>query len=51
MKDLVELKLCFGIEFARSKEGIVMCQRKYTLELIFELGLGGAKVAGTLLES
>lgn len=27
-----------------------MCQRKYTLELIFELGLGGAKVAGTLLE-
>lgn len=27
-----------------------MCQRKYTLELVSELGLGGAKTAGTPLE-
>jgi len=27
-----------------------MCQRNYSLELISELGLGGAKIAGTPLE-
>ncbi|XP_019223318.1 PREDICTED: uncharacterized protein LOC109245077 [Nicotiana attenuata] len=39
-----------GIEFARSKRGILMCQRKHALELISESGLSGAKPAGTPLE-
>lgn len=43
MKDLGELKFFLRIEFARSKKGILMHQRKYTLELVFELGLGAAK--------
>ncbi|XP_070036612.1 uncharacterized mitochondrial protein AtMg00810-like [Nicotiana tomentosiformis] len=50
MKDLGELKFFLGIEFARSSEGIMMCQRKYTLELVSESGLGGAKPVGTPLE-
>nr|XP_016464593.1 PREDICTED: uncharacterized mitochondrial protein AtMg00810-like [Nicotiana tabacum] len=49
MKDLGELKFFLGIEFSRSQEGIVMCQRKYALELVSELGLAGAKPAATPL--
>ncbi|XP_016548115.2 uncharacterized mitochondrial protein AtMg00810-like [Capsicum annuum] len=43
MKDLVELKFFLGIEFTRSKEGILMNQRKYTLEFVSELGPSAAK--------
>lgn len=43
MKDLGPLKFFLGIEFARSKERVIMSQRKYALELISELGLRGAK--------
>jgi len=43
MKDLGELTFFLGIEFARSKEGYVMNQRKYALQLISEIGLSGAK--------
>nr|XP_016493189.1 PREDICTED: uncharacterized mitochondrial protein AtMg00810-like [Nicotiana tabacum] len=50
MKDLGNLKFFLGIDFARSKEGIVMSQRKYALELISESGLWGANPAGTPLE-
>ncbi|XP_075092494.1 retrovirus-related Pol polyprotein from transposon RE1 [Nicotiana tabacum] len=50
MKDLGELKNFLAIEFARSKEGILMFQRKYVLELMSETGLGGAKPSGTPLE-
>nr|XP_016485578.1 PREDICTED: uncharacterized mitochondrial protein AtMg00810-like [Nicotiana tabacum] len=50
MKDLGELEFFLGIEFARSKKGILMCQRKYALELISEAGLGGAKPSGAPLE-
>nr|XP_018627013.1 uncharacterized mitochondrial protein AtMg00810-like [Nicotiana tomentosiformis] len=50
MKDLGELKFFLGIEFSRSQEGIVMCQRKYALELVSELGLAGAKPTATPLE-
>lgn len=38
------------IEFARSDKGIYMCKRKYTLELIAELGLNGSKPSTTPLE-
>ncbi|XP_070008477.1 uncharacterized mitochondrial protein AtMg00810-like [Nicotiana sylvestris] len=50
MKDLGELKFFLGIEFTRSKEGILMCQRKYALELIYETCLGGEKPSGTPLD-
>ncbi|XP_070006057.1 uncharacterized mitochondrial protein AtMg00810-like [Nicotiana sylvestris] len=51
MKDLRDLKYFLGIEVLRSKSGVILNQRKYVLELIFELGLSGAKPASTPLES
>jgi len=43
IKDLGDLKYFLGIEFARSKDGILMHQRKYAVELISTLGFTGAK--------
>ena len=45
IKDLGELKYFLGIEFLRSNKGIMMNQRKYSLELISEVGLAAAKPA------
>ena len=50
MKDLGELRYFLGIEFARSKEGIVMHQRKYSLEIISEAGLRATKPAFTPID-
>ncbi|XP_019241600.1 PREDICTED: uncharacterized protein LOC109221582 [Nicotiana attenuata] len=50
MKYLGELKYFLGIEFARSKQEILMHQRKYALKLISETGLGAAKPAITPLD-
>ncbi|XP_019225132.1 PREDICTED: uncharacterized protein LOC109206730 [Nicotiana attenuata] len=50
MKDLGELRFFLGIEFARSKAGILMNQCKYTLDLISNSGLGGEKPVSTPLE-
>ncbi|XP_071920586.1 uncharacterized mitochondrial protein AtMg00810-like [Coffea arabica] len=38
IKDLRQLKYFLGIEVARSKEGIVFSQRKYTVDLLKEIG-------------
>ncbi|CAH9142456.1 unnamed protein product [Cuscuta epithymum] len=43
MKDLGILKYFLGIEVARSTDGLFLCQRKYTLDIISEAGLLGAK--------
>ena len=51
MKDLGQLKFFLGIEFSRSQQDIHMIQKKYALELIVEMGLGGAKLARTPTES
>ncbi|GJY52852.1 retrovirus-related pol polyprotein from transposon TNT 1-94 [Tanacetum coccineum] len=37
-------------EVARAKEGIFLCQGKYALDIIFEVGLLGAKPAKILME-
>ena len=50
IKELGPLKYFLGIEFARSKEGIFMNQRKYILDLLKETGLLGCKVAETPME-
>ena len=41
IKDLVELKYFPGMEFARSKRGIFVSQRKYVLDLLGEIGMIG----------
>ncbi|XP_059290086.1 uncharacterized mitochondrial protein AtMg00810-like [Lycium ferocissimum] len=50
IKDIGELRYFLGIQFLRSSKGILMTQRKYTLELVSEWGLAGAKPAITPLE-
>ncbi|GAA0141883.1 hypothetical protein LIER_02924 [Lithospermum erythrorhizon] len=43
MNDLGILNYFLGIEVARSQQGIFLCQQKYTLNIISETGLLGAK--------
>nr|XP_016473436.1 PREDICTED: uncharacterized mitochondrial protein AtMg00810-like [Nicotiana tabacum] len=50
VKDLCELRYFLGIEVLRSHQGILLNQRKYTLELNSEMGLSGAKPALRPLE-
>lgn len=50
IKDLGELRYFHGLEFARSKDGILIHQRKYALEIISEVGLAGAKPVSTPME-
>lgn len=47
MKDLGTLKYFLGIEVACNSIVIYLCQRKYTLEIIYETGLWWAKAAST----
>ena len=50
IKDLGEVKYFLGMEFARSKQGISVCQRKYVLDLLGETGMLGCKPAETPME-
>lgn len=51
IKDLGEIKYFLGLEIARSNKGISVCQRKFCLDLISDLGLTGLKPASTPLEA
>ena len=50
MKDLDVLKYFLGIEVARNPTGIFLCQHKYTINIISEVGLLGAKPIATPLK-
>ncbi|XP_018627873.1 uncharacterized mitochondrial protein AtMg00810-like [Nicotiana tomentosiformis] len=51
VKDLGELRSFLGIEVLISHDGILLNQIKYTLELISDVGLSGAKPVNTPLEA
>lgn len=51
IKDLGQLRYFLGMEIARSKKGIVVSQRKYTLDLLKETGTSGFKPADTPIEA
>ncbi len=44
------LKYFLGMKFARSKEGIIVNQNKYVLDLLDETGMLGCKPVETPLE-
>ncbi|KAA0064804.1 Cysteine-rich RLK (receptor-like protein kinase) 8 [Cucumis melo var. makuwa] len=50
IKDLENLKYFLGMEMARSKEGISVSQRKYTIDLLTETGMLGCRPAETPIE-
>ncbi|XP_014506550.1 uncharacterized protein LOC106766331 [Vigna radiata var. radiata] len=47
IKNLGELKYFLGLEVARSKKGIHLCQRKYALDILEETGTQGCKPSST----
>lgn len=51
IKDLGQLKYFLGIEVARSKEGIMVSQRKYVLDLLKETGMSGCRPAETPIDT
>lgn len=47
IKGLATLKFFLGLEIARSKEGIHICQRKYALDILSECGVLDSKPVST----
>ncbi|CAL5381095.1 unnamed protein product [Camellia sinensis] len=51
VKDLGQMRYFLGMEVARSKKGISVSQRKYTLDLLTETGMLGCKPSDTPVEA
>ncbi|GKU87876.1 hypothetical protein SLEP1_g2207 [Rubroshorea leprosula] len=50
IKDLGPLKYFLGIEVIRTREGIVLSQRKYALDILHEIGVIGARPSHSPME-
>ena len=50
VKDIGNLKYFFEMGVARSRKGIVVSQRKFTLDLLKETGMIGCKPVDTLMD-
>lgn len=50
LRELGVPKYFLGLEVARSKDGIMLCQRKYWLDLLNEYGMLGAKLVKTSID-
>jgi len=50
-KDMGKPRYFLGIEVAYQKHGLLLSQRKYTLNLLEETGMSGCKPASTLMET
>ena len=50
-KDMGKPRYFLGIEVAYQKHGLLLSQRKYTLDLLEETGMLGWKLASTLMEA
>ena len=50
IKDLGQLRYFLGMEVTRSTKGIVVSQRKYTLNLLKKTGMSGCKLADTSID-
>ena len=50
LKDLGILQYFLGLDVARNTKGISLCQRKYTLKVLSDVGFLASKLAHTPME-